>query len=104
MKKILILGGGFAGIYTAKNLQKQNLEDYEIELISDNNYFILSDNAGSGKLGTDNGGAYTLKNPSNIVAGQSGSIFVVQPSAGGKQLGYEGQWHFAGGTAPDLGP
>ena len=41
MKKILILGGGFAGIYTAKNLQKQNLEDYEIELISDNNYFIF---------------------------------------------------------------
>ena len=36
MKKILILGGGFAGIYTAKNLQKQNLEDYEIELISEN--------------------------------------------------------------------
>ena len=24
MKKIIILGGGFAGIYTAKNLQKQN--------------------------------------------------------------------------------
>ena len=30
MKKILILGGGFAGIYTAKNLQKQNLEGYEM--------------------------------------------------------------------------
>ena len=41
MKKILILGGGFAGIYTAKNLQKQKLEDYEIELISDNIYFIF---------------------------------------------------------------
>ena len=41
MKKILILGGGFTGIYTAKNLQKKNLKDYEIELISDNNYFIF---------------------------------------------------------------
>ena len=41
MKKILILGGGFAGIYTAKNLQKENLKDFEIELISDNNYFIF---------------------------------------------------------------
>ena len=39
----------------------------------------------------DESGAYTLKNPSNIVAGQSGSIFVVQPSAGGKTLGYEGR-------------
>ena len=27
---------------------------------------------------------------------------MIQPSAGGKQLGYEGQWHFAGGTAPTL--
>ena len=41
MKKILILGGGFAGIYTAKNLQKFNIKDYEVELISDNNYFIF---------------------------------------------------------------
>ena len=41
MKKILILGGGFAGIYTAKNLQKQHLENCEVELISDNNYFIF---------------------------------------------------------------
>ena len=43
MKKILILGGGFAGIYTAKNLQRQNLEGYEIELISDNNTVLISD-------------------------------------------------------------
>ena len=41
MKKILILGGGFSGIYTAKNLQKENLNDFEVELISDNNYFIF---------------------------------------------------------------
>ena len=41
MKKILILGGGFAGIYTAKNLQNFYIKDYEIELISDNNYFIF---------------------------------------------------------------
>ena len=41
MKKILILGGGFAGIYTAKALKKFNRDDLEIELISDNNYFIF---------------------------------------------------------------
>ena len=41
MKKILILGGGFAGVYTAKNLQKLKLRDHEIELVSDNNYFIF---------------------------------------------------------------
>ena len=41
MKKILILGGGFSGVYTAKHLQKLKIKDYEIELISDNNYFIF---------------------------------------------------------------
>ena len=41
MKKILILGGGFAGVYTAKALNKIGLKDCEIELISDNNYFIF---------------------------------------------------------------
>ena len=70
--------------------------------LADNNYFILSDNAGNGKLGSDNSGAYTLANPSNIVAGQSGSIFVTQDSTGGRTLGVGTQWHFAGGTAPTL--
>ena len=41
MVKILILGGGFGGIYCAKRLQKIKLNSFEIELISDNNYFIF---------------------------------------------------------------
>ena len=41
MKKILILGGGFSGIYAAKSLSKINKEKIDIELISDNNYFIF---------------------------------------------------------------
>ena len=41
MKKILILGGGFSGIYAAKSLSKLNNEKIDIELISDNNYFIF---------------------------------------------------------------
>ena len=39
MKKILILGGGFGGVYCARTLQKFNLELFEVELISNNNYF-----------------------------------------------------------------
>ena len=70
--------------------------------LANNNYFILSDNAGNGTLGSDNSGAYTLANPSNIVAGQSGSIFVTQDSTGGRTLGVGTYWHFAGGTAPTL--
>ena len=41
MNKILILGGGFAGVYTAKALKKIGLRGCEIELVSDNNYFIF---------------------------------------------------------------
>ena len=41
MKKILILGGGFSGIYAAKSLSKFNNKNMDIELISDNNYFIF---------------------------------------------------------------
>ena len=41
MTKILILGGGFGGVYCAKRLQKLKLNSFEIELISDNNYFIF---------------------------------------------------------------
>ena len=41
MKKILILGGGFSGIYAAKSLSKLSDDKIDIELISDNNYFIF---------------------------------------------------------------
>ena len=39
--KILILGGGFGGIYCAKRLQQIKQKNMDIELISDNNYFIF---------------------------------------------------------------
>ncbi len=41
MTKILILGGGFGGLYCAKKLQKIKLNSFDIELISDNNYFVF---------------------------------------------------------------
>ena len=41
MTKILILGGGFGGIYCAKRLQKIKQNSFEIELICDNNYFVF---------------------------------------------------------------
>ena len=64
-----------------------------------NNHFILSDNAGNGTLAADNSGAYTLANPTNVVAGQSGSIFVVQDGTGGRTLAYGSNFDLAGGTA-----
>ena len=41
MTKILILGGGFGGLYCAKRLQKIKLNSFDIELVSDTNYFVF---------------------------------------------------------------
>ena len=70
--------------------------------MANNNYFKLSNNAGAGTLGSDNSGAYTLANPSNVVAGQAGSIFVVQDGSGSRTLSYGSNFKFVGGTAPTL--
>ena len=48
------------------------------------------------------GGNRTLANPSNLTAGQSGSIFVSQDGTGSRTLAYGTQWDFVGGTAPTL--
>jgi len=47
-------------------------------------------------------GNRTLDNPTNIVAGQSGSIFIVQDTTGDRTLAYGSYYDFAGGTAPTL--
>ena len=41
MKKILILGAGFSGIFAAKALNKTLPRYYNLEIVSDNNYFIF---------------------------------------------------------------
>jgi hypothetical protein len=48
------------------------------------------------------GGNRTLANPSNLVAGQSGSIFITQDGTGSRTLAYGSQYDFIGGTAPTL--
>jgi len=48
------------------------------------------------------GGNRTLDNPTNQVAGQSGSIFIVQDGSGSRSLAYGSNYDFTGGTAPTL--
>jgi hypothetical protein len=48
------------------------------------------------------GGARTIANPTNITAGQSGSIFLVQDGTGGRTVAWGSFWDFPGGTAPTL--
>ena len=47
-------------------------------------------------------GSRTLANPTNIVAGQSGSVFITQDGTGSRTLAFGSYWDFAGGTAPTL--
>ena len=48
------------------------------------------------------GGNRTLVNPTNIVAGQTGSIFVVQDATGGRTLSFGAYFKFPAATAPTL--
>ena len=48
------------------------------------------------------GGNRTMANPTGMVEGQSGSIFIVQDGTGGRTLSWGSYWDFIGGTAPSL--
>nr|BAR24663.1 hypothetical protein [uncultured Mediterranean phage uvMED]BAR24709.1 hypothetical protein [uncultured Mediterranean phage uvMED] len=63
---------------------------------------ITPDFAASNNYTVTLGGNRTLANPSNLTAGQSGSIFIVQDGTGSRTLAFGSYWDFAGGTAPTL--
>jgi hypothetical protein len=63
---------------------------------------IAVDFADSNNFSVTLGGNRTLGNPTNQVAGQSGSLFVTQDGTGSRSLAYSSDWEFAGGTAPTL--
>ena len=48
------------------------------------------------------GGNRTLGNPTGMVTGQTGSIFIVQDGTGGRTLAYSSNWEFPNCTAPTL--
>lgn len=48
------------------------------------------------------GGNYTLDNPTNTKAGQTGCIAITQDGTGTRTLAYGTSWEFADGTAPVL--
>jgi hypothetical protein len=63
---------------------------------------ITPDFAASNNFSVTLGGNRTLANPSNLTAGQSGSIFITQDGTGSRTLAYGTQYDFIGGTAPTL--
>lgn len=42
MKRVLILGGGFGGIYAALEFEKRQDPDFEVTLISQDNFFLFT--------------------------------------------------------------
>ena len=63
---------------------------------------IATDLALSNNYSVTLAGNRALANPTNIVAGQSGSIFVTQDATGSRTLAYGSYFKFVGGTAPVL--
>jgi hypothetical protein len=48
------------------------------------------------------GGNRTLESGSNVLPGQTGSIFLVQDGTGSRTLSYGANWKFPAATAPTL--
>lgn len=63
---------------------------------------ITPDFADSNNFSVTLGGNRTLANPTNLVAGQSGCIWITQDATGGRTLAYGSSWDFTGGTAPTV--
>ena len=63
---------------------------------------ITPDLADSNNFSVTLGGNRTLANPTNIVAGQSGSIFITQDGTGSRTLAWGSYWDFSDGVAPTL--
>jgi hypothetical protein len=92
-------GTDYAGIDTAQTFTKG--QRGEITALVDG-ATITPDFADSNNFSVTLGGNRTLANPSNIVAGQSGSFFITQDGTGSRTLAYGSYYDFAGGTAPTL--
>ena len=63
---------------------------------------ITPDFAAANHFSVTLAGNRTLANPTNLVAGQSGAIFITQDASGSRTLSYGTYWKFAGGTLPTL--
>ena len=93
------IGVDYAGIDTAQTFTKG--QRGEITTLTDG-ATVTPDMADSNNFTLTLGGNRTLANPTNLTAGQSGSIFIVQDGTGSRTLAYGSQYDFIGGTAPTL--
>lgn len=73
----------------------------DIVSLTDGTSIAVDFNAGQ-NFAVQLAGNRTLESPSNCVAGQTGSIFVIQDGTGSRTLSYGGNWKFPAGTPPTL--
>jgi len=88
-----------AGLDTAQTWTKG--QRGEITVLTDG-ATITPDFSDSNNYSVTLGGNRTLANPTNLVAGQSGCIWITQDGTGSRTLAYGSYWDFTGGTAPTL--
>ena len=107
MSKIALTGNA-SGTGTVTLAAPNTNTDYTVNLPSDSiatltdGATITPDFATNNNFTVTLGGNRTMANPSNLQAGQSGSIFIVQDATGSRTLSWGGYWDFIGGTAPTL--
>lgn len=89
----------YAGLDTAQTWTKG--QRGEVTALTDGTT-ITPDFSDSNNFSVTLGGNRTLANPTNIVAGQSGAIFISQDGTGSRTLAFGTYWDFSGGTAPTL--
>ena len=63
---------------------------------------IFGGNRGNNNFTLTLGGNRVIANPVNPIAGQSGTIYIIQDSTGGRTLAWGNLWRFQGNTAPTL--
>ena len=97
--KTVTLAATFAKTDTVQTFT--SAQRVEIETLTDG-ATITPDFANTNNFTVTLGGNRTLANPSNLVAGQSGSIFIVQDGTGSRTLSWGSYWDFVDATAPTL--
>jgi hypothetical protein len=93
-------GSGLTGISDVNNTFTKAQRGSVTALVDD--VTIASDFNDNNFFSVTLAGSRTLGSPSNVVAGQTGSIFISQDATGSRVLAYNSIWKFSEGSAPDL--